>query len=93
MMDYALKLSTNAAAMNDADSQTLREAGCSDRDIVDITLAAAARNYFSRALQALAVDVDVPPGLSPALQEALTAGCAAGGSEPGGTGPDGVSPG
>jgi len=71
MMEYAEKLSTNSAAMTDADSLRLRDAGFSDRDIVDITLAAAARNYLSRALQALAVDVDVPPGLGETLREAL----------------------
>ncbi|ABM10052.1 MULTISPECIES: peroxidase-related enzyme [Micrococcaceae] len=73
MMDYAVKLSTDAAAMNDDDTQRLRDAGFSDREIADITLAAAARNYFSRALLALAVELDVPPGVSPELQEALLA--------------------
>lgn len=73
MMDFAIKLSTGSAAMDDGDSQSLRDAGFSDREIVDIALAAAARNYFSRALHALAVDVDVPPGLGPELQDALLA--------------------
>ncbi|MCQ9163150.1 carboxymuconolactone decarboxylase family protein [Arthrobacter sp. STN4] len=73
MMDFALKLSTASATMDDADSRSLRDAGFSDREIVDIALAAAARNYFSRALHALAVDVDVPPGLDPKLQDALLA--------------------
>ncbi|WP_113718475.1 carboxymuconolactone decarboxylase family protein [Arthrobacter dokdonensis] len=73
MMDFAVKLSTSSATMDDGDSQSLRDAGFSDREIVDIALAAAARNYFSRALQALAVDVDVPPGLGRELQDALLA--------------------
>lgn len=73
MMDFAYKLSTNAVSMDDGDSQSLRDVGFSDREIVDIALAAAARNYFSKALQALAVDVDVPPGLSQPLQDALLA--------------------
>ncbi|RAN77958.1 carboxymuconolactone decarboxylase [Bacillus sp. SRB_336] len=73
MMDFAVKLSTRSATMDDGDSQSLRDAGFSDREIVDIALAAAARNYFSRALQALAVDVDVPPGLGTELQDALLA--------------------
>ena len=71
VMRFADKLSTDAGAMTDADSQSLRDHGFSDRQIVDIALAAAARNYFSRALQALAVPVDHVPGLSPALREAL----------------------
>ncbi|WP_347975974.1 carboxymuconolactone decarboxylase family protein [Microbacterium sp. ProA8] len=70
---YAEKLSTDAAAMTDADSGRLREVGFTDREIVDITLAAAARNFFSRALLALAVPVDDVPGLTPALVAALRA--------------------
>lgn len=73
MMAYAARLSANSASMDDADSQTLRNAGFSDREIVDITVAAASRNYFSRALHALAVEPDVPPGLDTELREALPA--------------------
>jgi uncharacterized peroxidase-related enzyme len=73
MMDYAVKVSTDAAAMTDDDSLALRGLGFTDREIVDITLAAGARNFFSRVLLALAVDLDVPEGLSPALREALLA--------------------
>ena len=71
VMRFAEKLSTDAAAMTDADSQELRDLGFSDRQIVDIALAAGVRNYFSRVLQALAVPVEDVPGLSPALTEAL----------------------
>ena len=70
---FAQRLSTDAASMTDADSQALRDAGFSDRQIVDITLAAAARNFFSRALLALDVPVDVMPGLDPVTAAALTA--------------------
>lgn len=70
---YAEKLSTDAASMTDADSQRLREVGFTDREIVDIALAAGARNFFSRALLALAVPVDDVPGLTPALVAALRA--------------------
>ncbi|WP_194395751.1 carboxymuconolactone decarboxylase family protein [Microbacterium atlanticum] len=68
---YAERLSTDAAAMTDADAQRLRDAGFTDRQIVDITLAAGARNFFSRSLQALAVPVEEVPGLSPSLASAL----------------------
>ena len=71
MMDFAVKLSTDSAAMEEADSRRLRDLGFSDREIVDITLAAAARNYLSRILQALAVDVDLPPNLSEEMRGAL----------------------
>ena len=70
-MRFAEKLSTDAAAMTDADSQSLRDAGFSDRQIVDIALAAGARNFFSRTLQALAVPVEDVPGLTPELTAAL----------------------
>ena len=73
MMDYAVKLSTYAAAMTDDDARQLRDLGFSDREIADITMAAAARNFFSRSLLALAVDLDVPEGLSQDLQDALLA--------------------
>lgn len=71
VMRFAEKVSTDAAAMTDADSASLRDHGFSDRQIVDIALAAAARNYFSRALQALNVPVEPVPGLSARLSEAL----------------------
>jgi len=71
MMDFAEKVSTGSSSMTDADSQTLRDHGFSDREIVDIALAAAARNYFSRAIQALGVAVDVPAELPAGLREAL----------------------
>jgi uncharacterized peroxidase-related enzyme len=71
MMEFAEKLSIDSAAMTDADSTTLREHGFTDREIVDIALTAAARNYFSRTLHALDVEVDVPPGLSEPLRSAL----------------------
>jgi uncharacterized peroxidase-related enzyme len=71
MMEFAEKVSTAAHEMTDADSTRLRDLGFSDREIVDIALAAAARNYFSRAIQALGVTVDVPPGLPASLRAAL----------------------
>ena len=71
MMDFAVKVSTASSTMTDADSQRLRDVGFSDVEIVNITLAAAARNYFSRSIQALAVELDVPPDLSGELKRAL----------------------
>lgn len=71
LMAYAEKLSTDARSMTDADSRTLRDHGYTDRQIVDITLAAAARNLLSRTLQALAVPVPAIPGIAPATVDAL----------------------
>jgi uncharacterized peroxidase-related enzyme len=82
VMAYAEKLSTDAAAMTDGDTEALREAGYTDRQIVDITLAAAARNFFSRALLALAVPVDAVPGIDGELADALLSPCTKPGSSP-----------
>lgn len=76
---FASKLSSDPAAMTDADTQELRDAGYSDRQIVDITLAAAARNFFSRALLALAVPTDAVPGLERSLADALVRSARTGG--------------
>ena len=74
MMAFAERVSTDSSTMTDADSLVLRGHGFSDREIVDIALAAAARNYYSRAIQALAVDVDVPPALNDRMKAALLTG-------------------
>ncbi|WP_235500767.1 hypothetical protein [Agreia sp. Leaf335] len=70
-MEFAEKLGADSAAMTDADSLTLRDHGFTDREIVDIALVAAVRNYYSRALHALGVQVDVASGLSEPLRSAL----------------------
>lgn len=74
MMDFAERVSRDAAGMTDRDAETLREHGFTDTEIVDITLAAAARNYYSRAIAALGADVEAMPGLSRRLVTALTEG-------------------
>lgn len=73
MMEYAERVSTDAVNMTDSDTLELREHGFTDREILDITLAAGARNYLSRVLQAIAAEVDVPTKLSPQLRSALLA--------------------
>jgi uncharacterized peroxidase-related enzyme len=77
MMEFAERLSRDSAAMTEQDAATLREHGFTDREIVDIALAAAARNFYSRSLHALGVEVDVPRGIRPELKDALLAGMTA----------------
>jgi uncharacterized peroxidase-related enzyme len=77
MMEFAERLSRDSAAMTEQDAATLREHGFTDREIVDIALAAAARNFYSRSLHALGVAVDVPRGIRPELKDALLAGMTA----------------
>lgn len=74
VFEYAHRLSTDSASMTDEDSAALREVGFSDRQIVDITLAASVRNYLSRALQALAVPLDDVPRLDDATADLLRNG-------------------
>jgi uncharacterized peroxidase-related enzyme len=71
MMEFAQKLSRDAAAMTDADAGRLRDVGFTDREIVDITLAASVRNYYSRALHGLGVGIDDTSGLSAGLVDAI----------------------
>lgn len=82
MMDYAARVCTDAAAMTDRDSQRLRDLGFSDREIVDITMAAAARNFISRSVLAMAVDLEVPEGMSEELKNALLGPMASNPTEP-----------
>ena len=77
MMEFAEKLSLDSASMTEQDAAALRDHGFTDREIVDIAMAAAARNFYSRSLHALGVEVDVPSGLSPQLRDALLAGMSA----------------
>jgi len=71
MMDFAVKVCGDSSAMTDADALVLREHGFTDEQIVDIALAASVRNHYSRALHALGVEVDVPPGLPAEVRDAL----------------------
>lgn len=74
MMRFAERVARDASSMTDDDALALREAGFSDQEIVDIAVAASARVYLGRLLQALAVEVDEPPGLSDPLRAALVDG-------------------
>ena len=74
MMAFAERVAKDASSMTDDDALRLRTAGFSDQEIVDIAIAASARVYLGRMLQALAVDVDKPPSLSEPLRDALVAG-------------------
>lgn len=73
-MDLAARLSTDATAITEAETARLRDAGLTDRQVVDVVLAAALRNYYSRALLALVVPPDVPPDLPDGLRQALLGG-------------------
>jgi uncharacterized peroxidase-related enzyme len=75
VMDLAERVVDDAASIGDADLQPLRELGLSETEIMDVVLAAAARCFFSKTLDALGVQPDASyASLEPGLREALVVG-------------------
>ena len=75
MMDLAEQVVDDATAIDDADLQRLRDLGLSETEIMDVVLAAAARCFFSKTLDALGVRPDASyRELEPALLEVLVVG-------------------
>src|SRR3954451_1515166 len=75
VMDYADKIAADATAVTADDVERLRSHGLSDKEIADVAMAAAARCFFSKALDALGVEADASfAELDPALSAALTVG-------------------
>ncbi len=69
VMDLAATVVEDATAVEQADIDRLRSLGLSDQDILDVVLAAAARCFFSKVLDALDVAPDEKySGLDPALR-------------------------
>jgi uncharacterized peroxidase-related enzyme len=75
VMDLADKVATDATQVTEADVDQLRELGLSDDEIMDVVLAAAARCFFSKVLDALGVEPDAKYAeLEPSTRDALTVG-------------------
>lgn len=75
VMDLAKKVADEATAVIPADIERLRELGLSDEEILDVVLAAAARCFWSKTLDALCVEPDAAySALEPGLRDALTVG-------------------
>jgi uncharacterized peroxidase-related enzyme len=75
VMDLADKVAADATAVTQADVDRLRELGLTDAEITDVVMAAAARCFFSKALDGLGARPDAEYGaLDPALREVLTVG-------------------
>jgi alkylhydroperoxidase family enzyme len=75
VMDLAELVVDDATAIGDSDLQRLRELGLSEADIMDVILAATARCFFSKTLDALGVLPDASYlELEPELREALVVG-------------------
>ena len=75
VMELAEKVVDDATVVTQADIDRLRALGLSDGEIVDVVLAAAARCFFSKTLDALGAEPDAAYAeLPPALREPLTVG-------------------
>jgi hypothetical protein len=74
-MDLAEKVAADATSVTEEDVDRLRELGLDDGEIVSVVSAAAARCFFSKALDALGVQPDAAYAeLDPSLREALVVG-------------------
>lgn len=75
VMDLAERVVDDATSIDDTDLQRLRELGLSETEIMDVVLAAAARCFFSKTLDALGVRPDASyRDMEPELREVLVVG-------------------
>ena len=75
VMELAEKVVADATSVTEADVERLRALGLTDGEIVDVVLAAAARCFFSKTLDALGVQPDaLYASLDPGLRDALVVG-------------------
>lgn len=74
-MAFTEKVTLQANGITEEDIHTLRSHGLSDTEILDIVLAASARNFFSRVLDAVGAEPDkVYLELEPDLRKVLAKG-------------------
>jgi alkylhydroperoxidase family enzyme len=75
VMDLAERVVDDATSIGDEDLQPLRDLGLGDREIMDVVLAAAARCFFSKTLDALCILPDAHfAELAPELLDVLVVG-------------------
>lgn len=75
VMDLAENVVDDATSIGDDELQRLRDLGLSEADIMDVVLAAAARCFFSKTLDAMGVRPDASYAeLEPELLEVLVVG-------------------
>ncbi|HEY2074393.1 MAG TPA: carboxymuconolactone decarboxylase family protein [Gaiellaceae bacterium] len=75
VMDLAERVADDATSIEDADLKRLRDLGLTDVEIMDVVLAAAARCFFSKTLDALGVLPDAAfADLEPDVLDALVVG-------------------
>jgi uncharacterized peroxidase-related enzyme len=76
VMDFASHVALDASSISAAEVQNLRDHGLSDPEIVDVALAAAARAFFTKFLDALGVQADAKLGdtFDPEVRRQVTVG-------------------
>jgi uncharacterized peroxidase-related enzyme len=75
VMDLAEQVARDATGIQQSDVDRLRDVGLNDAEILEVVVAAAARCFFSKTLDALGVQPDAKYGdLEPGLRDALTVG-------------------
>jgi alkylhydroperoxidase family enzyme len=75
VMDLAERVVDDATSIGDADLQRVRDLGLSETEIMDVVLAAAARCFFSKTLDALDIRPDASyRELEPRLRDTLVVG-------------------
>jgi uncharacterized peroxidase-related enzyme len=75
LMSFAQKITTQANQISEQDFDELRGQGFSDEEILDVVLACAARNFFSKTLDTLGASPDEAYlELEPELIHVLSAG-------------------
>jgi alkylhydroperoxidase family enzyme len=75
VMNLAERVVDDATAIGDAELQPLCDLGLTDAEIMDVVLAAAARSFYSKTLDALGVQPDASyRELDPELREVLVVG-------------------
>lgn len=76
VLDMAEKVAGDAGSITQADFDSLRSCGLEDAEILDVVLAAAARCFFSRVLDAVgaAADGELVAYFDPRQRELLTVG-------------------
>jgi uncharacterized peroxidase-related enzyme len=76
VMAFATKVALDASSITATDVHELREVGLADPEIVDVALAAAARAFFTKVLDALGVEADAQLGetFDPEVRRQVTVG-------------------
>ncbi|MEW1953121.1 peroxidase-related enzyme [Terrabacter sp. NPDC080008] len=74
--DFAAKIGADAASVEQADVDRLRDAGLTDPEIADVAFAAAARCFFTAVLDGLGAQLDPQTAetFEPALLESMVVG-------------------